>query len=457
MSPFPKGYARCSLLAAGIFWLLHPAVGEEAKKAVYSGSLNTIYNYRASGSNSDQDVYGYWYLRGRDLADQYVDIYTSGRLHKDIDGTGSSYAEDPYLDLSDSSQQNDVRLYQCYLDWHDPKKNASLRLGRQYVDVADYIQIDGVQGLLFENKKLGGRVFFGNPASYYSSTSGDLFGGVSVVGRPWEGNQTRGTYARYHDDSVAGDDDHYFLDVRQQFLETLRTRAYVSVMNEDVQMAGGDVFYTALSDKAFDAVLGVQHWGQFDAVTRAYSPLAETLGDLEPYTTAYGRFTQQILSWLYVAPGATFRQTDKDTNATNQDYKRYDLNFIMEANESLTTTLGCEYWDVGDGDRFWSLSGDVRYRYHKLWEVSAGAAYMDYNYSQLSDYSVFTDDTAAPPVITPLDGTRQDQSPNAYTYFLRGKWNITQNLALRLAGEIEDDSDAEDLAYQIRTSLEVRL
>jgi len=264
------------------------------------------------------------------------------------------------------------------------------------------------------------------------------------------------TYARYEDDSASANDDHLFLDVKQQMSEEVRGRAYLSVMNEDVRMGGADLYYMSLSDRVLDAVLGVQRWGDYEAGSRAYSPLVDIMGDVEPYTTAYGRITTEVLTWLYLSPGAMVKQPD-DSDFTNRAFERYDLSFILEPADGLSTTIALEYWDVEDNDRFFGVSGDIRYRYRKLWELTLGAAYVDYTYLQLADYSVFTDDNPSPAIIQPLDGTRVERSPDAFTYYLRGKWNITENTALRISGEIEDDSDEEDLGYRVTTSVEVWL
>jgi hypothetical protein len=227
-------------------------------------------------------------------------------------------------------------------------------------------------------------------------------------------------------------------------------------MNEEVRMGGADLVYVSMSDYAFDAVLGVQRWGDYVADSRAYSPLEEVLGGLEPYTVAYGRFTAETLPWLYVSPGAMLRAPDEE-NQTNRQFERYDVSFILEPSRDLSATATAEYWDVDGGDRFFGFSGDIRYRYRRLWELTLGTAYADYTYTQLSDLSVFTDDNVFPAIIQPLDGTRVEQTPYAFTYYLRGRWNITEKTALRLSGEIEDDSFEDDLSYRVRTSFEVRL
>jgi len=444
---------RGTLFTAGLFLILTSVHAEEAKP-LYSGSLRADYNYRAFGASDDHDLYGYWYLRGRNLSDKTVDIYTSGRTHSDLDGTSS----DDYFSSIDDASKGDIRLLQMYIDIHDKKDTLAVRFGRQYVDVADYIQIDGAQGMLFENKTLGGRVFIGKPVSDYTSTKGDSFGGVSVVGRPLKGNISRATYARYEDDSEGAVDEHWFLDVKQRFSDEMRARTYLSVMNDDIRMGGADLIYVSMGDRVLDGILGVQRWGDYNATTRAYSPLSAVLGDIEPYTMANGRVTFETLSWLYLSPGAMVKQPD-DSNFTNRRFERYDLSFILEPADDLTATVAAEYWNVEDSDRFFGLSGDIRYRCRKNLELTLGAAYLDLTYLELADQSVITAFDANNNVVnvTALDGTRVERSPDTFTYYLRGKWKITEKTSLRVSGEIEDDSDEDDLAYRVRTSLEVRL
>ena len=448
-----------SLLIAGLFLMLTSVHAEESglsakpSTADYSGSLRAAHDYRSWGGYDDSDAYAFWHLRGRNLADKRLDFYTSGRFHKDLDGTGNSFSEDPFISLEDTSLVDSVRVLQLYLEIHDRQNKMRLRGGRQYVDIADYIQMDGLQAMLFENQKLGGRVFGGQPVSYYSSITGDLFGGASLVGTPWSGNRSRATYARYQDDSESAVDNHYFFDVRQQIKDEVRARAYLSVMNDDVRMGGADVFYMSLEEKVFDAALGLRRWGEFDANTRVYSPLVQALGALEPYTTGYGRFTTQIWDPFYLSPGVYLRYPD-ESNYSNRGYERYDLSFIYEPIDALNATLALEFWDVEEEDRFFGLSGDIRYRQGRIWEASLGAAYLDYTYFQFSDFSLTADGGST---IVADDGTRVEVSPFVFTYFLRGRWNITPHLALRISGEIEDDSDADDLGYRLRSSIEVRL
>jgi hypothetical protein len=143
-----------------------------------------------------------------------------------------------------------------------------------------------------------------------------------------------------------------------------------------------------------------------------------------------------------------------DSDETNRRYERYDISLIYEPTDALSTTVALEYWDVEDDDQFFGLTGDIRYRHRKIWEASLGAAYLDYTYYQFSDFTISADGGA---IVVGSDGTRTEASPFAFSYFLRGKWNIDKNMALRISGEIEDDSTEDDLGYRIRSSFEVRL
>ncbi|MBT8043287.1 MAG: hypothetical protein HKP10_05865 [Kiritimatiellales bacterium] len=415
--------------------------------------MRTIYDYRVQGDDEDHDGYAYWRVGARNMASGHVDVYTSGRAHDDLDGSAPSGGGDPFLGLQDTSRRDEIRLLQFYMELHDAKNKMALRIGRQYADVADYIHMDGAQAILYERGRLGGRLFAGQPVSFYSSTSGDLFAGASLVGRPWKGNRSRMTYARYEDDDRAVADDHCFIDVRQQVSDAFRARGYLSVMNDDVRMSGGDVYYTSRGDEVFSVRAGIRRWGTYDAQTRVYSPLLQTLGGQEPYTTAYGRFTRELLPWLHLAPGIYIRYPDAD-NSSNRRYERYNLGLIFRPEDALKANIGLEYWDVEDGGRFSGLSGQVEYEHRKLWEIAAGAAYLDYTYYRFSDFSVSADGGG---IVAVEDGTRTEISPDTFTYFVRGKWNVSRNLALRLSGEVEDDSEEADLGYRVRATVEVRM
>jgi hypothetical protein len=109
---------------------------------------------------------------------------------------------------------------------------------------------------------------------------------------------------------------------------------------------------------------------------------------------------------------------------------------------------------MSEGDSFLGLSGEIRYRQARVWEVALGTSYADYTYNSYSDISYSMNGGQT---VFSQDGTVSVENPNSYTYFLRMKWKVNRRLTLRLHGDIEDNSTSSDLGYRGRASIEVRL
>jgi hypothetical protein len=445
------GVVTCSILfPAGGRAESIPVVPAQIKPH-FNGRIRMECDYRSAGDSRDSDLYNYWYGSGRDLANGRFDFYASGRQHADLDG--STTEDGTYRSADDAAGVIEDRLLQAYGDIHDPKGSMSLRLGRQYVDIADYLQMDGGQAAFFENGPLGGRVYFGQPVSYYTPVSGDFATGVSVVGRPWTGNRSRFTWAEYYEDEQASEDQNYFIDLEQEVTQSLRTRGQLSVLNDEFRMALLEGSYYA-PDGNTDVHVGGSRWGSFDAKTRAYSPLYNQLGSQQPYSYLYSRVSYAFSPQWMLSPGISARLADSGAeDYSNRDYLDYDLTLVYEPIKALSASLSLQYWDVEEGDSFLGLSGEVRYRYRRLWEVSAGSAYVDYSYQSYSDISYAANGGQT---VFYEDGTVTEQTPYTLTYFLRTKWRVTRKLTLRLQGDIEEQKDVGELAYRARGSVEVR-
>lgn len=434
------------------------------KKAgpTYSGRFKATYDYRESGDDEDSDVYGYWNLGAKDLVRDRLEFYGSGKLHQDLDDDAQSTdgEADIYLSLDDTDSDLDNKIFQFYLEGYDKGRQFSIKAGRQYVDIADYLHMDGVQFVAKENARLGGRIFGGRAVAYFDDlSSDDYFGGESddylaggsLIGKPWEGNVTRLTYAMYHADDDRLDDEHLFLDSREQVSDELRLRGQASMLNGEFRMVGIDAYYSSL-EKVSDFMLGVRRWGEFEAKTRAYSPFFSVLGEQQPYTYVYARSTRELKPWLLLSPGVNYRLPD-DTTPGNREYGNYDLTLIYEPNRTWNSSISLEYWDVEEGNSFAGLSGELRYRHDKVFEITAGAAYLHYEYFQESDFS--TTINGGETIVT-SDGTRIERDPESKAYYLRGKWNLNDHFTLWLRGEVEDSDEVEDLSYRGRGSLAVK-
>lgn len=433
------------------------AEGERAKREAARGARmqvesRTAVEYRSLGSEEDTDVYEQLYYRHNDLGDRRLDLYLSGRYHADLDDVGTSYAEDPFVSEQDLEFNDEVHLYQGYFDLHDVDKLYNLRAGRQYITPAQSLHLDGAELAIFERRALGGSLFGGQPVSYYTSVSGDFAAGGSLVTRPWQGGQARVTLTQYHDDSVDEDDMRTAVDVRQNVDEELRLDGQCWLMDSDFEMAGLDLYYLPTVG-GLDGVIGGRRWGSFDATTRAYTPLTRVLGTQDEYTYVYGRVSQPIGNTFAVSPGAAMKQVD-EANAQNRNYGHYDLTFTYEPSRAWSASVAGEYWDVEEGDRFAGVTGDLRYRYERIWELTAGSGYQTYEYVQLTDLSYSINGGQ---MVLSSDGTRMEITPDSYTYYLRGRWNLSEMTSLRVRAEVEDNSEQEDLSLLGRLAMVVRL
>lgn len=442
---------------AGLVSQQCPAVDLLAKqpevKASYDARVRLDYDYRKMGEEKDSDLYGRWNGSGRDMGNGRVDIYVSGWMRKDLDKPQStSLADDSFLSLEDNNGVSDNRLLQLYADVHDRDKQLQVIAGRQYIEVADYLHLDGAQALLFDEGKLGGRIFWGKPVSFYAPVSDDVAWGLSLVGRPWSGNRARLTYTKY--DSPDGNDANYFVDVQQEISEAVRVRGQLSMLNEKFRMGSLDCFYFAPSGET-DFYVGGSRWGEFDAKTRFYSPLYDVLGTQDPYTYGYVRLTQVLFPHVIISPGVSLRFADGGdiSSYANRSYRDYDLTLTYEPVRSLSASLSLDYWDMDGSDSFFGISGDIRYRYGKIWEVSVGSSFTKYTYNTYSDISYSANGGQT---YFTQDGTVAQETPDSYSYFLRAKWNINRHLVLRAQGSIENDNTASALAYEGRASIEVR-
>ncbi len=420
-----------------------------------SARFRVQYDYRSQGDVSDTDLYGYLNAEARNLLKGHLDVYMSGRIKSDLDDKSKGdLSEDPFHSVDESNGVTEDRLLQLYGDIHDRTRRYALRLGRQYVEIADYIQLDGAQLKINEEGALGGRIYAGHPVSYYTSVSGDYAGGVSLISRPWAGGRLRVTASTYHDDSQDDDDAHYFVDARQQLSETARLRAQLSILNEEFRMGRAD-WYLNTPDGETDFALGASYWGSFDAKTRAYSPLYDVLGEQDPYTYAYARLTRQVAPHWMLSPGAAVRLADAEgTGYQNRDYENYDIALIFEPTRAFSSSLSLEYWSVEEGDSFAGVTGDLRYRRGRDWEISGGVTFAEYTYDTYSDISYAG--SGGQTTISET-GTVIQETPFVRTYYVRGKIRLTPRLTLRLQGDIEDNDEEDDLAYRGRGSLEVRL
>ena len=79
---------------------------------------STLFPYTTLFRSDDVDFYNYLTLRGRGLFDDWLDVYMSGRVHRDFSGTSSSYYDDVFTSIEDlpstATDEDDVSKSYAY-------------------------------------------------------------------------------------------------------------------------------------------------------------------------------------------------------------------------------------------------------------------------------------------------------------------------------------------------------
>jgi hypothetical protein len=408
-------------------------------KKHFSLENRLVYQYRSLGGDSDSDIYEYWNLRGGDFFSGRLDVYFSGRLNKDIDGTTQSLLTDRFVSIEDIDDSWQDQVYQLYANWKDPQRRFRLKLGRQYVEDVGWIHMDGGFLRILEKEKINGSIFLGKPVSYYSSTSDDWTAGYTVNVSLLDGNKTRLSYVRYQDDRVSRNDDLATLDTWQRFGNQTRAHGSISFLDDEFRMAGIDVFYIA-PDGSYDLYMQLNRYGDLGNQSREYDALTGILGNREKFTLFSVRSSFILKPWLTISPGLSSRIVDgSDQDNRNRGFENYDCTFNITPDDNWDTSVSINYWDVENSDHFFGLTGEVDYHKSKDWEVTVGTSYMDYEYHfDITDYS-------------------RGLSPDAYTLYSNAKIKLTDSITLKAELELEDSSLESDNALRFRTTLITRL
>ncbi|MEW6220053.1 MAG: hypothetical protein AB1634_11040 [Thermodesulfobacteriota bacterium] len=408
---------------------------------------------RAAGGSQDSDLYDHWLVRGSGWAGGHLDGAFSGRLHKDLDSTDRSLGSDLFVGVEDRRQGWAEQIYQLWADLHTGDGRFGLRLGRQYLENAGALQIDGGLLRFFAGDPLDGELFFGRPVSYYSTTRDDWAGGAALGARLWPGGKLRLAYVAFRDREVDARDEQLLVEAWQRLAASWQARGRLMLLDAELAMAAAEARYGALA-AGFDAWLRLEHWQGLGAMGNAYSPLQATLGDLAPFTVLSARCSKVLLPWLTVSPGVSGRFVAAgNRDLHNRQYGHADLTFLFTLTPAWTLSVSGEHWDVSGHDRFQGVSGQVSYRPGGLWDLSAGTAYLDYHYTQYADTSF-----ALRPadVVIAADNSVVQVSPDAYTLFVRLRCRLTEAVSLRIHAELEDNSLESDTIYGLRTTLITR-
>jgi hypothetical protein len=395
----------------------------------------------------DSDFYDQWYLQGRNLLGNRLDTYFSGRVDKDLDGMGSSGGASG---AAGNRPGLETEIYQLYGDFHDVEDRIGLRIGRQYVEEAEGLPLDG--GVL--RFRLAGtwdaRLLLGKVVQYDDWFEEERAFGLSLSGSLWQGNQNRLTAVYFDRESESLM--RYRLDVWQRISES-RIHVGGSYIDRDFENAVFDFSYFPLNGK-FDASLNLSYWGAGLSKSPAYYPFYSFYGPIEPYTYGTAQVTWRVFPWLSLSPYAAARVSSGNGDAkTSSDYRRYGLTLTYSPDNIWSLSLAGDYWTKSDGERFFGVTGEVEYRPSRDFWFSLGTGYLTYRYfiNEGINYASLPGD-----VFVSEEGTATRVTPDVYTLYGRLQYKFNDHLSIRLLGEIERDRLESDYGYGLTATLVIR-
>lgn len=390
------------------------------------GALVLRYRYRSGAEETDSDLYATLDLDfGNPEQDQ-----VSGRLSANAAVTIGEREEgrSELFGLQDTYSGSTLdHVYEAYLDVHTWDALRTLRVGRQQsYETPVFLWFDGLYVESEPCPEHGGFVggYGGRPVHEYDSRrrSRDELYGLFAGAPLWEGGRARFDWLHLEDGSVLGyaDDDLYELTCWQDVARGVDLEASYSRLGGEsrdyrvrasaVDPEGGFTLRLSLYE-----LLASQALRPLEI-----NPFFTALGTLHPYRQAQVVGTKLVGDWLHLEGGADLRRVedDADLGPSNRDVDRYHVTgtVIGLGDEGLDLSLTGETWDGGSTETE-AWGADLTQRVSDSLRASAGSYYSLYKYDELT-------------------GEERD---HVRTYYLRARLKHSENLALRLLIEFEDN------------------
>lgn len=389
------------------------------------GSLRARFRHRASGGESDTDLYEFLSLFYGDPDKDAVTAALSARFAEDLDGNRNVQGFHPFGSLDDKYHSFATqRLYTAYLNLRSTSSGLSLRAGRQILDeFPEAVPMDGATVRYQPSTDVSLMVFGGVPVNLFeSSPSGDAMYGAAAewIPDPQRIGRYRVEYLHIRDENVFGlhrDDlvgfsldegaDAFRLYARYTLLEG-ESRDLVARLSAVVPDAG-----------FLFQVQGTYVFHRIEALSYALDPYASFLMDLQPYVDVVVRASKSFGEKVVLDASFTSRQlTRSGTESTyNHEFKRVELAPQVRPIEDLSVRVSADFWSSSGSD-FWTVGGDLAWTMHRDIVLSVGTAYALYS------IDVFTG----------------DERERVRTYFVGLKWMVSKGSTIDARFSFEDST-----------------
>jgi len=440
---YAVGGARVALLGWGLAaWMLCvPAAARAYEVDFWS---HTTFRHETDEREADSDAATYLDFRAQRL--------WAGRLDLVLTGWANANLREDGFESSDTY----ARLSQAYVQLRPADGGFWARLGRFYVDQVDSLRLDGGLAGLGGGGTVEALLFAGAPVSYYSSTKGELAGGMAVSYSPdWrttlradayalrEANETWLASALRLNRSVE------FLNgraaTRLRFLDHELRDLYANVVSyaAPAQTTLNLHYYLQPRDRGQGA----------ESLTRDFSHLGRMFGASYSHHR-FGASAQAFLGerWLLLA-GATVKrlldEPDTDYAWANVDSTVLNagLSWMDGLADGVTVSL-LGNWVDNENDYFFDITGEVEYAFGPTLTAAVGLTYSGYHFAWPAYPDMLNDQEPAYAL---------DDHIGSRIGYLELDWRPAKEHRVRLSAAYEamdgyDDAWLFQLGYQVRFS-----
>ena len=436
--------SRRVLPAVILTFMLAVCLGAALPALAYDADLWTYtrYQYLSDNHGKSNVLSSYADLSLTDMMNGRLEGHVSGWFNLD------SYSGDQYK----PTDYDYLRFSQAYLLYRPTDGQSWYKVGRQYLERVDNFSIDGIAAGWTYDKRWQFMAFAGPPVSFYSTTNKDMLAGAAVIFKPWWKTTLQADAYGYFGYDQG---DHLATALRlTQSLPAINGTSYSRLRGLDGQVRDFYTFFatffpdlqTSLSLSYFllPKTQGIDEL----ANSQFFSYFGQVFGGTDPYHRISLNLQAFLGEKVTLLAGAAAKRV-LDDRSVNYNWSNLDSNVFNAGvmfndlfKKGLSISILGNYVDNQGGDRFFDLTGEVEYQFHKSFKAAAGVTYMGYRFSYIQ-YPDTVNDQASVYNLDDHIGSR------IYYIDLDYRPSDTHRLMLRAAYEAIDERYADAWAFEL--------